>query len=127
MARQSSSGGGRSSNSHGYWVTSPVATDQRNSADGSQPQRTPSFPVKAIWPLDHTGGPDGYNRRESLGLKKGPDDEGKATYDGGEKSSIEGSGRQEADSGGVPGEEYLGGDLPPVAEVGPQNNANHRQ
>ncbi|MEY4243813.1 MAG: hypothetical protein RLZZ245_1398, partial [Verrucomicrobiota bacterium] len=60
MARQSSPGGGRSSSSHGYWVTSPVAKDRRKSTDSGQPQRTPSLPVKAIWPLDHTGGPDGY-------------------------------------------------------------------
>ena len=64
MARQSSRGSGRSSSSHGYRVTSPVATDRRKSPDSSQPQRTPSFPVKAIWPLDHTGGPDGYIRFE---------------------------------------------------------------
>ena len=60
MARQSSPGGGRSSSSHGYRVTSPVATDQGNCPDSGQPQRTPSLPVKAIWPLDHTGGPDDY-------------------------------------------------------------------
>ena len=66
MARQSSPSGGRSSSSHGYWVTSPVAADQRNCPDSSQPQRTPSFPVKTIWPLDHTGGPDGYDLARSL-------------------------------------------------------------
>ena len=41
-------------------MTSPVAADQRNCPDSSKPQRTPSLPVKAIWTLDHTGGPDGY-------------------------------------------------------------------
>ena len=47
-------------------MTSPVATDRRKSSDSGQPQRTLSFPVNAIWPPDHTGGPDGYERTGEL-------------------------------------------------------------
>ena len=71
MSGQSSPGNGRSSNFHGYWVPPPVIIDRRKSPDNGQPQRTPSFPINAIWPIDHTGGADGYEC--GGGVRPGPE------------------------------------------------------
>src|SRR6187401_3613601 len=54
---------------------------------------------------------------ESLGRRKGPDDEREATHDGGEDPDAAGGGRRPKRPGGLSGEEPQRGDVAPVAEA----------